>query len=215
MSDLGTATIRVVKASRVLADIDKLVWIEIYHLDQGPEGCYILPDTLARRIGRSRDTMERSRRRLKDAGLLYSVPRPGYCDRWHVALPAKCVAVSSRPTDEDVEVAANQLDELISQPGGNSAAKIIDNLAAHMQPSSPKPGGTPASNLAANETQPGGTPAVPIKGRVLISTESVLKDEERIEKKNETAKEQKRSPPNWIAEAKRIARERESTMAGK
>ena len=77
MSSLTNTALRVIKASRKLDDIDKLVWIEIYHLDRGPEGCYMRPDVLAGRVGRSRDTMERSRRRLKECALLRSVHRKG------------------------------------------------------------------------------------------------------------------------------------------
>ena len=55
---LPKSAVRVVKASRELEDIDKLVWSPIFFLDQGPEGCYLMPDFLARRIGRSGETVE-------------------------------------------------------------------------------------------------------------------------------------------------------------
>lgn len=224
VSSLSKTAIRVVKASAVLDSIDKLVWIEIYHLDQGPDGCYMRPDVLAGRVGRSRDTVERSRRRLKECALLRSVHRKGYCDSWYVDLPPECVLASSRPSDEEVFGAAARLDEMLAlsanvahgrqnaapQPGTSYAAKLVGNLAAQMQPSSTKPGGINTPNLAASTPKPGGTDVTNKKEQ--NSTEST-------EREDEISSEPKRErigtpPPNWIRDAKqlatRIERERET-----
>ena len=209
MSSLSKTAIRVVKASRALDDIDKLVWIEIYHLDQGPEGCYMRPDTLARRVGRSRNTMERSRRRLKECGLVRSVQRRGYCDSWYVDLPVECVLSSTRPTDEEVFAAAARLDEMLAQPGTTDVTKLVANLTARMVPGSTKPGTTYDSNLVPPVHKPGSTSGV--DKEVQNSTE--ISTEEQNEKKSETTKERKRFPPNWIRDAKQLATriEREET----
>jgi len=202
VSSLSKTAIRVVKASRKLDDIDKLVWIEIYHLDQRPEGCYMRPDVLAGRVGRSRDTMERSRRRLKECALLRSVHRRGYCDAWYVDLPRECVLSSSRPRDEEVFAAAARLDEMLAQPGGGGVVKILADLAAHMQPSSTKPGGTETPNLAAPVRKPGGSAAVDKKEQ--NSTEVSTEGENEL--LNKPTQERIGSPPpNWIREAKELA----------
>lgn len=211
MSSLSTTAIRVVKASAALDSIDKLVWTEIYHLDRGTEGCYMRPDTLARRVGRSRKTMERSRRRLKEWGLVRSVHRRGYCDSWYVNLPVDCVLLSNRPSDEEVFAAAARLDKELAQPGTTDVTKLIANLGSQMQPGSPKPDTNHEPNLVPPTSQPGVTDGTDkeVQNSTEVSTEG------QNEKKNETTKERKRSPPDWIAQAKRIARERESTIAGK
>lgn len=202
MSSLSNTAIRVVKASRKLDDIDKLVWIEIYHLDQGPEGCYMRPDVLAGRVGRSRATMERSRRRLKECALLRSVHRRGYCDSWYVDLPSECVLSSSRPSDQEVFTAAARLDEMLAQPGGGGVAKILADLAAHMQPGSTQPGVTHDTNLASPTPKPGGTGDA--DKREQNSTEVSTEGENELLNKP-TQEQIGNPPPNWIRDAKQLA----------
>lgn len=111
---------RVLKALpvRVLSQGKKLVWLEIYGLDQGhPDGCYIGATPLARRLGVSTDQVEQDRRELQRLGLLRTVTRPGKrTASWYVVLPPECWPADDRPKDADLLICAETLARMLTQP---------------------------------------------------------------------------------------------------
>lgn len=112
-SKLSFAAARVVMASQVLSLGEKIVWLEDRALDLGPEGAWIAPATFERRWGQSLTaaTISEYRRRLRLYGLHEQVPRPGArSPGWVSTLPDRCIPRSSRPTDEEIEALAVQLD---------------------------------------------------------------------------------------------------------
>lgn len=109
---LPFAACRVVKASRTLGATNKLVYMETYALANGTGGsAWISASGLARRLGISRVTVERSRQELLRDGLLTKQSRgPGRTDAWRPGLPQGCRPTSQRLTDDDLERLAEALD---------------------------------------------------------------------------------------------------------
>lgn len=159
MSQLPNAAIRVVKASRTLESVDKLVWTEIFYLDKGPDGCFISPKLLAARVGRSQASLEKSRRRLVKSGLLRrSSKRVGWGRgvRWFVHLYAEYIP-SDRPTDEQVSALAKKLDESLSiddskVTNGLDVAAIVAPLTAALDASNGNSTGTINQGFAGTST---------------------------------------------------------------
>ena len=102
------------KATRVVKAVDdsllpcglKAVFLEMYGLDNGPMGCTATATRLALRLGLSPRTVDDARRELVALGLAYKVSGS---NGWHVTMPADCVPVADRPTDQDVHAAALKL----------------------------------------------------------------------------------------------------------
>lgn len=110
---LQFAAARVVMASEALSFGEKIVWLEDRALDMGPEGAWIAPVPFEKRWGKSLTaaTISEYRRRLTLYGLHEKIPRPGArSPGWVSTLPLSCQPRSSRPTDEEVEQLAVQLD---------------------------------------------------------------------------------------------------------
>ena len=57
---------------------DKLVWLEIFHLDQTDDGCYLGLADIAERCGITERTAKDSRLRLKRRGFVINQNRVGY-----------------------------------------------------------------------------------------------------------------------------------------
>lgn len=77
MLRLPPGVTRVVRASHVLVEGHKLVWMEDWILDRGPEGSWLAHAQLAERLHLSAETVEAYRRRLEWWGLYWRHPRPG------------------------------------------------------------------------------------------------------------------------------------------
>lgn len=102
---------RVLKASRVLSAGQKLVWLEDYALDQGPEGSWITSTQLAARLGMTPRTVETYRGELKAMGLYATVSRAGGTRSWYPTLPAEVVPRTARPTPEDISTGVMLFDD--------------------------------------------------------------------------------------------------------
>jgi len=100
-----------VKACTTLSATEKLVWLEHYELDQGPDGAFIGAGPLAARLGLSREVIEGYRRRLAAKRLVVRDPRGhGKTDRWYVDLPPQCRPQARRLTPDQVAVYAERLE---------------------------------------------------------------------------------------------------------
>jgi hypothetical protein len=105
---------RVLRASLELTPAMKMVWLELYWLDNGPEGAYIGAEPLAHRVGQGRDNVEKIRRELAALGLLDT--RKGRGRRtasWWPTMPAQFIPHETRPQDREVFQAAQELDEYL------------------------------------------------------------------------------------------------------
>lgn len=118
-------SIHVVKASRRLTLGLKMVWLEDFHLDLGPEGAFISAGNLAERLGVGKDTVEKYRRALVRLGLHENAPRPGARTMsWFATMPAECVP-SREMSVTDCITLARRLDELIDEITGNLPAANV------------------------------------------------------------------------------------------
>jgi len=98
---------RIIKASRALDAMEKLVWLEDQIFDRGPDGAYISAGTLAQRLGCSRETIERARRTLKALELHGSVQRQrGETASWFCTMPADCIPAIKPAIDDVIRLAA-------------------------------------------------------------------------------------------------------------
>ncbi len=71
-----------------LNETDKLVWLEIFHLDQTDDGCYLGLADIAERCGITERTAKDSRLRLKRRGFVINRNRVDYLnDTWFATLP--------------------------------------------------------------------------------------------------------------------------------
>ena len=105
---------RVVKATSLLSEALKLVWLEHVALDRG-EGAYIGAGHLGQRLGRSRDSVERDRRELIRVGLLHAGVRVnGRTGTYYPVMPADCIPHPRAPVGE-VHRLAERLDGHIRQ----------------------------------------------------------------------------------------------------
>lgn len=111
------AATRVIKGSRVLTAGEKLVWLEDYALDLGPEGAWLAPDKMGERLGMKLRTIEDYRQRLANAGLHESAPRPGAKSKsWFAVLPVQFVP-NERPGEEDVNHIIRLFDDYLRDRG--------------------------------------------------------------------------------------------------
>ncbi len=165
---LPTHARRVINASRVLTESEKRVWLEIHFLDQGPDGCICRPDTLARRLALSRDTVESVRRHLKALGLIENRPRHGtWGDSWYATMPEE-LAPPKYAKDPQVFELADQLDVYLEEKPRRTpkrdlhVTKLVQEVAQQFTPesgggsaaSSPNSGGDSAGCLAAHAPPP-------------------------------------------------------------
>ncbi len=74
---LRRLVIRSVKSMTTLNKTDKLVWLEIFHLDQTDDGCYLGLADIAERCGITERTAKDSRLRLKRRGFVINQNRVG------------------------------------------------------------------------------------------------------------------------------------------
>ena len=108
---------RVIKGSRVLTACEKLVWLEDYALDLGPEGAWLAPVKMGERLGMKPRTVEDYRQRLANAGLHESAPRPGAKSKsWFAVLPIQFVP-DERPAEDDVNRLIREFDEYLHDRG--------------------------------------------------------------------------------------------------
>src|SRR2546421_165282 len=85
---LPYSTTHIVKACSALTPTEKLVWLEPYGPDHGPDRPVMGAGPLAARSGFSREVTEGYRRRLLARGLLSRGPGGrGKTDRWFPLLP--------------------------------------------------------------------------------------------------------------------------------
>ena len=98
---LPRTAVQVVLASRRLPAGIKLVWEQDFYLDQGPEGAWISGSNLAKRLGMTKETVEKYRRVLSRLGLHESRPRPGgRTMSWYATLPAQCIPPKGMSIEE-------------------------------------------------------------------------------------------------------------------
>ncbi len=167
----------VVRASRELRDLEKLVWLEDRNLDLGAEGAFIGAGELAERLGRSRDAIERTRRVLRDLGLHATRRINGRrTASWYAVLPDSAIPAlpfraevdEYRPPPEDVRRLADYLDAHVravrgrrsyDRTGGSDAANQRDEVAASMPPVKGASGGTDSANGGSGAASTGGMDA--------------------------------------------------------
>lgn len=208
----------VVRASRELSDIEKLVWLEDRGLDQGAMGCFAGAGVIADRLGRSRDTIERARRELVRLGLHETRLQPGRrTASWYARLPATAVPTvpsdvpdrdTWRPDPDLVRRLMAQLDAAVRtvrgprlpENGGSSTATSDKGMAAATPPlrrrlaAAPHPtGGTGAASTGGSAT---GGMAAPLPPRsTMLARESALSSSGESERvANATTAEPKHNP---------------------
>ena len=114
---LRRIVIRGVKSMLTLNPTDKLVFLEILHLDQRQDGCYAGAEGIADRCGLGIRKVEDTRRVLKARGFLESKHRPGYrSDTWFATLPIPLPDSILNPTVEQVHELRDQLDQAANSP---------------------------------------------------------------------------------------------------
>lgn len=134
---LPFCTVRVVRASRLLEAVDKLLWGELHTFDtasrrKGEAGAYIGARALAERLGATEHAIEHGRRRLIALGLLATNGGRGRRGaRYYPLLPASAVPTSEKPSPEMMTRCAAVLDAHIASarngattcaiPGGTMA----------------------------------------------------------------------------------------------
>ena len=99
---LPFAATRVLKASGRLGATEKLVWLEMYALDNTDLGCYAKAVVLGDRLGKREGTIENVRLKLTRYGLLKSIRRTGITS-WYPTMPADCIPNTARPTPDDIQ----------------------------------------------------------------------------------------------------------------
>lgn len=106
---------RVLKASHVLSGPAKLVWIEDWHLDLGPEGCWLSAAKLGQRLGMARDSVEVHRRNLTGLGLyqVLQLKGLGKSNGWIPIMPENFVPVGKKLDDAEIAVYASRLDRYL------------------------------------------------------------------------------------------------------
>jgi len=130
----------------------KLQWREHVAL-AGEDGCYAGAGVLARRLGLSRDAVERGRRNLAELGLLRIVPGgPGRASTYFPTLPPGCEPSIDRPSPEEIARLAERLQVHIRhvRSGGTDAASPESEVAALVHPTNR----TDAAEVAAPARQP-------------------------------------------------------------
>ncbi len=186
-------SVHVIKASRRLTLGLKMVWLEDFYLDQGPEGAWVSASNLAQRLGIGTETVEKYRRALSRLGLHESAPRPGgRTMSWFATLPSACVPPPHASVTECITL-AGRLDATIDAITGDRPAANTPRTAPQqpvpesgMQPPSDNVGipdpspvsqkGTPDSSAARSghalqsvqsETAPQYTPSIEteVRGR--------------------------------------------------
>jgi hypothetical protein len=100
---------RVVKASQELSDGQKLVWLEVYALDNDARRCFASAAHLSQLLGKPLDTVERIRRELKDDGLL-GTAGAGRGANWWPEMPARFIPAPRAPTVADILAVADSFD---------------------------------------------------------------------------------------------------------
>jgi hypothetical protein len=106
---------RIVRASKKLSSFEKLVYDELRGLSMG-RGATVGAGPLGLRLGVSRETIERARRRLTGFGLIDKLDLgPGRAAAWLPKLPKDCRPASGarRLADENVQELADRLDKHI------------------------------------------------------------------------------------------------------
>jgi len=112
-SRLVPTAIAAVKASKQIPAGVKLVFIEDWILDRGPEGAWASAAVLAARLGMSKDNVEKHRRRLLELGFYVVVRREGAkSDGWVPTLPLGCRHHGT--SVEDVANTAARIDAYLS-----------------------------------------------------------------------------------------------------
>ena len=158
---------RVVKASTVLTDKQKMVWMELYALDQGDEvGCFIGATGLAERLGRSVASVEKRRRELVALGLLATETKPGRrTASWYVVVPTPCVPASDKPAPGDITMLRDRLDAVLS--GRVQKKEMAPDLVAgfHGKRQEVAPPTEPVTETPAVDT---GTPADGLTGTPVV-----------------------------------------------
>lgn len=99
---LGPAGPIVVTRARLLPASLKLLWINDYYLDQGPDGSFMSAPMMADRIGLSASTVEKGRRLLRHLELLEWKPGRGRGDHWFPVLPREAAPREPREARLDV-----------------------------------------------------------------------------------------------------------------
>ena len=138
--------VRVIRACTALSATEKLIWDELRALSLRPAGATVGAGVLGLRLGVSRDTIERGRRRLQLLGLLYKADRgAGVPAAWFVQLPAHCCPGHHRLCDDDVQHLAELLSARICAHSGGAyaatppsdVAQLVRNRAATVAASAP------------------------------------------------------------------------------
>lgn len=107
---------RIVKAcdKEALTSMEKLIWLEHYGLVNGKPGATISAAGLALRVGASRVSVERARKKFLHQDLITKRDRGnGRTASWFVQLPSCTRPSSTRLNDDDVQRHAELLTEWI------------------------------------------------------------------------------------------------------
>lgn len=139
--------VRIVKGSRVLSPLHKLVFEEHYALAKDGAGARISARDVGHRLGVARVTVERARADLKNWGLLRKLDRgEGRKDDWFPVFPIAYPAVK-RLSDDELDRNVERLDGHLT---GYAAGGQSDTEADRDRPHSPREG-------ASGTVEPDGT----------------------------------------------------------
>ena len=148
---LPRTAVQVVLASRRLPAGIKLVWEQDFYLDQGPEGAWISGSNLAKRLGMTKETVEKYRRVLSRLGLHESRPRPGgRTMSWYATLPPQCVPPKGMSI-EDATGLGSVLDRHVHEHEYTGPASGIQ-APSMPDRSTPSTGGMPDSSTPHTRT---------------------------------------------------------------
>lgn len=122
---LPFAATHVIRASRGLSWGEKAVWLELWALDNGPEGAWISDQSLASRLGLEDRTVKNYRFGLRARRLAVTVPRPGARQvGWVMTLPAIAVPRATRAAGDIAVSCAQALDKYLEEVAVETAGDI-------------------------------------------------------------------------------------------
>ena len=120
---------KIIKASKLLPCGMKLLWIEDYWLDSGPEGSYVSHENMGVRLGMAPNVIETYRTRMRRAGLYQSAGKS-----WYATLPAVLMPLPGKLDWKTARHVASRLDGYFEALKANDDKKAPPGLAYNRTP---------------------------------------------------------------------------------
>lgn len=178
---LGPGATQALRASRIIPDGAKLVWMEHWLLDTRGSGCWLTHEQLGARLGMTARSVETYRLRLEDAGCMVRLKEGGLrAPGWRATLPEQCRAVmrSQRPAPGEVDAGQRFLDRHVK----HWPPEPLNPSARNPQIRSPKPAPVRVSELLStafdSQSLDKPSPALSAEGSRSLPTTSNAKAED-------------------------------------